>query len=154
MEKQYKSGIKKREHGLYISRGLTRKCRTNCRYERQRKKHENFVKLERTIENTTGLQFDPAGQIINSNKKQFTKETFKHLNINFNFVPTQTNFNNTTINKELKDIYRHIKLKAYFKNPKSKARFTKEEIFRKPNKKLRFQKQSPQYRKVHRSNTQ
>ena len=151
MEKQYKSGIKKREHGLYISRGLTRKSSTNCRYERQRKKHEN---LKRTIENTTGLQFDPAGQIINSNKKQFIKETFKLLNINFNFVPTQTNFNNTRINKELKDIYRRIKLKAHFKNPKSKARYTKEEIFRKPNKKLRFQKQSPQYRKVHRNNTQ
>lgn len=66
MEKQYKSGIKKREHGFYISTGLTRKCRTNCRYERQRKKHENFVKLERTIENTTGLQFDPIGQELTS----------------------------------------------------------------------------------------
>ena len=64
-------------------------------------------------------------------KKRFTKETSKLLNKNLNFVPPQTNFNKTTLNKELEDFHRHIKLKAHFKNPENKARFTEEDIFRK-----------------------
>ena len=47
-----------------------------------------------------------------------------------NFVPTQTNFNKTTLNKKLENFYRRIKLKTYFKNPKNKAHFTAEDIFR------------------------
>ena len=43
------------------SRGLTRKCRTNHRNKLHTTNHENFVKLRRTIENTAGLQSDPAG---------------------------------------------------------------------------------------------
>ena len=37
----------------------------------------------------------------------------------------------------MKDFYRCSKLKAHFKNPKNKARFTKEYIFRKPTSKTR-----------------
>ena len=62
---------------------------------------KNFVKLRRTIENKTGFQSEPAGQVINLNKKRFTKEIFKQLNKNINFVPTQTNFSKTMLNKEL-----------------------------------------------------
>ena len=39
------------------------------------------------------------------------------------------------LNKELKDFYRRIKLKAYFKNTETKAHFTKEDILRKPTSK-------------------
>ena len=70
-------------------------------------------------------------QVIKLSKKRFTKETFKLLNKNLNLVPTQTNFNKNKLNKELKDFCGRIKLKAHFKNPKSKARFTEEDIFRK-----------------------
>ena len=65
--------------------GPTRKCRTNHRRELITN-HENFVKLRTTIDNTTGLQSDPAGaeQVINSSKKRFAKETFKLLNKNLN----------------------------------------------------------------------
>ena len=38
------------------------------------KENEDFVKLPRTIGNTTGLQSDPVGQVINLSKKRFTKE--------------------------------------------------------------------------------
>ena len=34
------------------------------------------------------------------------------------------------LNNKLEDFYRRIKLKAYFKNPKNKARFTGEDTFR------------------------
>ena len=43
--------------------------RANHRHQLHRTNHENFVKLRRTIENTTGLQYDAAGQIINLAKK-------------------------------------------------------------------------------------
>ena len=42
------------------------------------------------------------------------------------------------LNKELEDFYRRIKLKAYFKNPKNKARFTGEDTFRTSTNKLGF----------------
>ena len=128
-------GIKKREHGLCISWGPTRKCPTNHRHQLHRTNHENFVKLRRTIENTTGLQSDPAGQVINLSKKRFPKETFKLLNKNLNFGLTQTNFSKTTLNKELEDFYRRIKLKVHFKNAENNDRFTEEGIFRKPTNK-------------------
>ena len=51
-----------------------------------------------------------------------------------NLVTTQTNFNKNKLNKELKDFCGCIKLKAHFKNPQNKARFTEEDIFRKKKK--------------------
>ena len=72
--------------------------------------------------------------IKSESKKKKKKEKMgaknKILNKNLNFVPTQTNFNKTTLNKKLEDFYRRIKLKTYFKNPKNKAHFTAEDIFR------------------------
>ena len=57
------------------------------------------------------------------------------LNKNLNFVPTQTSFSKTRLNKELEDFYRLIKLKAHFKNAENKDRFSEEDIFRKAIKK-------------------
>ena len=53
------------------------------------------------------------------------------MNKNSNFVPTKTNFSKITLNKELEDFYRCIKLKAHLKNAENKDRFTEEGIFRK-----------------------
>ena len=115
----------KNKNGLCVSQGITRKCPTNHHHHLHRAKHENFVKLRRTIENTTGLQSDLAGQVINSSEKWFTKETFKLLKKNLNFVPTQTNFNKTTFSKELGDFYTRIKLKSNFKIPKRRLTLLK-----------------------------
>ena len=93
-------------------------------HQLHRTNHENFVKLRRTIENTSELQFDPAGQVINLSKKRITKRTFKLLNKNLNFVPIQTNFSKTTLNKALLGFNRRIKLKAHFKNAENRDRFT------------------------------
>ena len=41
------------------------------------------------------------------------------------------------LNKELEDFYRHINLKAHFKNHENKANFTEEHIFRKPTNQIR-----------------
>ena len=97
-----KSEMYKQEHGFCVSWGPTRKYPTNRHHQLDRTNHENFVKLWRAIENTTGLQSDLAGQVINLNKKRFRKETFKLLNKNLNFVPTQTDFGKTTLDKDLK----------------------------------------------------
>ena len=75
---------------------------------------------------------------VRLSKKRSTKETFKLLNKNLNFVPTQTNFNKTKLNKELEDFYKHIKVKAHLKNPENKSRSTEEDIFRKPANKTWF----------------
>ena len=88
--------------------GPTRKCPTNHCHQFHRKNHENFVKLC-SFENTTGLQSDPVGQVINLSTKWLKKETFKLLNNKLNFVSTQINFSKTTLNKELEDFYRRIK---------------------------------------------
>ena len=64
LTKQHIFGIKKQEHGLCVSWGTTRKCPANHHHQLYLTDHENFVKLQRTIENTTGLQSDPAGEVI------------------------------------------------------------------------------------------
>ena len=63
-----KLGSKKREHSLCVSRGPTRKCRTNHRYRLHRTNHET-VKLRRTTENTTGPRSDP---VENDSQKKFS----------------------------------------------------------------------------------
>ena len=95
----------------------------------------NFIEQNMKTLSNYGEQSNPSGQEINLSKKRLTKETFKLLNKNLNFVATQTNFNKNTLNKELEDFYRRIKLKAHFKNPPKKAPFTDEDIFRKPTNK-------------------
>ena len=52
---------KTRSWPLCFTGGATKKCKTNDHHQLHRTSHENFVKLWRTIENTTGLQSDPAG---------------------------------------------------------------------------------------------
>lgn len=117
-------GIKKGEHDVCVSQGSTKKkSQTNHQHQPHKTNHENLVKLQRMTENTTGLQSSTLGQVMNSSKKRFTKETFKPLNKNLNFAPTQTSFNYTKLNKK-------FLLKVHFKNHVSKARFT-EDMFRK-----------------------
>lgn len=70
---------KKGEQCFCVSRRPTSKCRTNHCHQLHRRNHENFVRLQRKTENTTRLQFDPTGQVINLRNKRFSKETFKLL---------------------------------------------------------------------------
>ena len=46
--------------------------------------------------------------------KKDSRKKRSNLNKNLNFVPTQTNFNKTTLKKELEDFYRHIKIQTFF----------------------------------------
>ena len=68
------------------------------------------------VEDTTGHQFDPIGNVINLSNKTFTKETFQLLNKNVKFIPKPSMSNKNQLNKELDDFFRLIKLKAYFKD--------------------------------------
>ena len=107
---------KKRVPGLCVSRGRRGKHRTDQRHKLHRKHHGNFIKLRKTLEDTIGFQSDPAGQVINLSAKRFCKYTFKLLNKNLHFVPTQKTINKDTINKQFEDFFRRIKLRAHFKN--------------------------------------
>ena len=94
--------------------------------------HENFIQLRRTIEDTIGLQFDPAGNIINLSTKTFNRVVFKLLNKNLNFVLTQKYFNKKkNFFNEINGFYRRIKLKKHFNDRTSKAKI-EEDVFRKP----------------------
>ena len=61
------------------------------------------MKLQKTLEDTIRLKFDPAEQVINLSTKRFCKDTFKLLNKNLNFVPTQKTINKDTIKKQFED---------------------------------------------------
>ena len=130
--------------------GANKKYGNNQGHQLHRTNHENFVKLRRVIENTAGFQWDPARQVINLSKKRFTLENLKLLNKNLNFVRIQTNFNNITLSKELEEFYRRIKLKSHFKILKTRLALIKKTYLEN----LISKKESPQYRSIHRSNTQ
>ena len=49
------------------------------RNQLHRTNHENFVKLRRAIENTTGLQSEPARQVINLSTKKIQKRNFQTI---------------------------------------------------------------------------
>ena len=89
-----------------------------------------LYKRKRTVEDTTGHQFDPIGNVINLSNKTFTKETFKLLNKNLNFIPTPSIFNKNPLNKELDDFFRLIKLKAYFKHSNMYNPSTEYQLFK------------------------
>lgn len=48
--------------------------------------HENVGQFWRTIVDTSRLQFDPTGNVINLSIKTFSRDVFKLLNENSNFI--------------------------------------------------------------------
>ena len=126
---------KKRVPGLCVSREPIRKHRTDQRHKLHRTNHDNFIKLQKTLEDTTRFQYDPAGQVINLSTKRFCKDTFKLLKKNLNFVPTQKNINKDTIKKQFEGFFRQIKLRAYFKNKKNKNLSSEKDRFKIPTNK-------------------
>ena len=70
--------------------------------------------------------------------KSFTKDVYKLLNKNLNFVPTQKTFNKKAFNKEINVFCRRIKLKGHFKDTTSHQKITEDEIFKKPSIKSRI----------------
>ena len=125
---------KKREYGLCTKQRPTRKHQPFHSNHLYKTNHANFNKLRRTIEDSIGLQSDPAGHVINLSKKNFTKDVYKLLNKKLNFVSTQKTFDKKTqktFDKEVNDFYRRIKLKAHFKDTASHQHLTEDEIFKK-----------------------
>ena len=56
-----------------IDRGQQQNVAIIKHYKFYRTKHANTKKLWRTVENTTGHQFDPVGNATNLSNKTFTK---------------------------------------------------------------------------------
>lgn len=63
-------------------------------------KNKHCIKLQKILENTFGLQSDPAGKVINLNNKYLTKETFKLLKKNLNFLPIPKFIKRSILNKK------------------------------------------------------
>ena len=61
---------KKRKHGLCDKQRSARKHRLNDSNQLRRTNYDNIIKIRRKIENITGLQFEPAGNVI----KYFSKD--------------------------------------------------------------------------------
>ena len=76
----------------------------------------------------TGLQSDPVGNVINLSNKHFTKDVYKILNKNLNFVSTIKDFNKKLLDGKVNDFYRRIKLKAHFRDNTKVKEQAEEEI--------------------------
>ena len=101
----------------------------------RRTNYGNFVKIRRTIENSTRFQSDPAGNVINLSDKYFTKDVHRLRNINLNFVPTIKKYNKELLDEEINDFYWLIKLKVHSRDNTKVKELTEEEIFKKPSNK-------------------
>ena len=122
--------IQKSNSRALHSTGAKKKHRNDQRHKLHRTSHDNFIKLQKMLEDTFRFQSDAAGQVVNLSTKRFCKETFKILNKNLNFVPTQKTINKNTINKQLEDFFRQIKLRAHFKSKKNKNVSSEEDRFK------------------------
>ena len=81
-------------------------------YRRNNVKPEN---LWQQIQSTTRIKSDPIRSEVKLSYETFTKDTFKLLNKNLNFIPTfKTNKQKLYI--EMESSFRLVKLKAYFKD--------------------------------------
>ena len=92
----------------------------------------NISKLWRKVEKSTKFQSDPIGNVMNLSKYKFSKATYRLLNKNLNFVPTQKKYNRNEFENDIENFYRRIKLTAHFGTHKTKQIKTEEETF-KPN---------------------
>ena len=91
--------------------------------------------LRKTIEKSIRHQSYPNGNIINLNKHSFTKAEYILWNKNLNFVPTPKVYNKNELDADLNDFFRHIKLKAYFKDMPNNKNDDKNRMLKQNNKK-------------------
>ena len=78
-----------------------------------------LLRLQREIKKSVRHRHDPDRNVINLTNHFFSRDTFKLLNKNLNFIPTPDVCNEQKLDKELQNFYRLIKLKGYFKNTKN-----------------------------------
>ena len=78
--------------------------------------NENLNKLRRTTEKSIQYQHDPSGNVINLSKFSFSKNVYRLLNKNLNFVPTGEVYNKTQLKYDFNNFFRRIKLKGHFKD--------------------------------------
>ena len=88
--------------------------------------HGHFLKLEKSIRETTGLYFDSAGQKINFIQRMFLREACKLLNKNLNFVPIQNTIKQDLYN-QIEEFRRCIKLKTHFLGTPKQAHLCRRE---------------------------
>lgn len=100
-------------------------CKTYCIQSNSYTNNANFITLWIAIEDSVEFQCHPAGHGINLYNKSFTKDVYRLLNENLNFVSTQKTFHKKEIDKEIHKAYRGIKLKANFKDTASHRDLTR-----------------------------
>ena len=67
----------------------------------RRRNNENLKKLRKTIEKSVQYQQYPAGNKANLCKISFSKNVYRLLNKNLNFVPTEKVYNRTQLKYDL-----------------------------------------------------
>ena len=75
--KSITSNSKKRKHSLSDKQRPARKHLLNYSNQISQTSDGNIKKIRRTIQNSTGLQSDPAGNVINSSAKNFKNDVWK-----------------------------------------------------------------------------
>ena len=108
--------LKKRKPGFSDKQKPAIKHQLNCSNHLRQINYDNIIEIRRTIENSTGIQCDPASNIINLSNKNLTKDGYKLLNKNFNSVLTIKKVFKKLSDEEMNDFYRSIKLKAHFRD--------------------------------------
>ena len=97
--------------------------------------YADFIKLRGTVEDSIGLQSNLVAHVINLSKKSFTKDVYKLLNKNLNFVPTKKKMaKKHSINNLIIWFLHTHKTLAYCKDTANhQQHLIKDEIFKKPS---------------------
>ena len=90
----------------------------------------NFARLQQEIKKSVRHRHNPDRNLINLTNHSFSRDTFKLLNKNLNFILTPDVYNGQKLDKELQNFYRLIKLKGYFKNTENQQPNDENQIFK------------------------
>ena len=82
--------------------------------EAHRRKNQNLSELRRTTEKLIQYQHGSSGNVINLSKLSFSKNVYRLLNKNLNFVPTGKIYNKIHHKYDFNNFFRRIKLKRHF----------------------------------------
>ena len=107
-----------------ISKYRNHKCSFN-----HRRNNENIINLQRKIKETLKYRSDPIGNVINLTSFLFSKNVYKLLNKNLNFIPTPKLYNKKELKNDLDVFFRQFKLKAYFKDSPNETNSKKSKLY-------------------------
>ena len=100
--------------------------RNNGRHRKAHKLNYANVNRIRLAVGKPRLATDPSGNVVNLTKHSFSIPEYNLLGKNLNFCPTTGNFNSTTLQTDINNFTRKIKLRAHFGTTKEDENNKKE----------------------------